>query len=326
MGKREIVLLLITLFVWILTFRKSFWGLLFFLIFSIMSLQRIYFNLEPFHLIKITSIFIFISWLYKTTERKEEIKFQHQFYLLIGLFLIMMLSRLSAGVPIFSHAYMDFYKKIFFFLLAVNILNTEERLKVTMWIVLIAYAALAFVSRYYWTKCPVGFMDRNNWALALVSVVPFTFYFTLSGRNPLTKFEGIAYLYLLCSRCLRTGSRGGFIGLAAVFSFFLLKDPFRKREFAKYLILIPVVFLLFARIEERYIDRYKTIENYEYAGTAQMRFTAWRIGLRMFNSHPIIGIGTGQFPVKFTEYATWEEMRKMGGWTNVHNAYIQILA
>jgi len=234
----------------------------------------------------------------------------------------MCLSRINAGVGIFGHRYMEFYKIMLLFLVMVNLINTEARLRILSWVLVISYTALAFVARHYWTKAPYPWWDRNDFALQLLSTLPFALFFIFSGKTAITKIEGICYSLVLALICLRTGSRGGFLGLASVFLLFLIHKP----DVKKYFVLIPIVLILLSRIGEREIRRYKTIESYETQTTAQQRMGAWRTGLKMLKANPIIGVGTGEFPTKFKQYAGDEEWAMVGGWSNAHSMYVQIAA
>ena len=329
MGYREIVILLITIFVWILTFRKPFWGLLYFLLFSTVTWQHIYSNLTPLHLIKITAIITLISWFYHRRVLNGKTIKAPQFYLMIGLFFIMVTSRLLAGVPIMGDPYgyyMEFWKKILLFLVIINIINTEERLNIFMRIMVIAYATLAFVARDIgWTK-PYPWWDHNDFALGLVSVVPIVLFFIFSEKRLWNRLEAVPYALIIAFICLGSSSRGGFVGLIAVFLLSLIKKPVKRSRLIGILILIPIALFLYSRLNVKFIERYKTIENYPQQRTAQMRFTAWRVGIRMLEENPIIGVGTGMFSSRFSEYATDEEMEYMQGWSNAHSIYIQIAA
>jgi len=320
MGKREILLLLLTFIIWIITLRKPFIGLLYLFLFSTLELQLIYTNLEPFHLIKLTSIVIFISFLLNI--KNTGYKITSHFYLMGLLFLIMCLSRLNAGIEVFGHYYMEFYKIIFLFLVMTNLINNEERLKIFSWILVISYTALCFVARYHWTETPYYWWDRNYFALELVSIIPLAFFLTFSEKRAIIKLEGICYLLVLILICLRTHSRGGLVGLSAVFFLFLIHKPSLK----KYLILIPIILIALNRVSEKEIQRYETLKSYMTERSAQQRLGAWRVGLKMFKAHPIIGIGTGEFSNKFMQYADEKDWEMVGGTSNAHSIYVQIAA
>jgi len=222
--------------------------------------------------------------------------------------------------------YLEFWKKILLFLVIINIINTEEKLNIFIWVMVISYATLAFVQRYHgWTR-PYSWWDHNDWALGLVSIVPIALFLIFSGKRIWNKLEAIPYALIIIFMCLGTLSRGGFIGLAAVFFLSLIKKPVKGPRLIGILVLASIAIFLFNRLNVKYAERYETIQDYPGQRTAQQRLTTWGVGLKMLYANPVFGVGTGMFTSKFLEYATEEELERVGGISNPHSMYVQIAA
>ena len=320
MGYREVVLLLVTIIMWGITFKEPFWGLIYFFIFSTFDFHRVYDNLHPLNLIKITGIIVLLSWFLH--RRNKEVKIVPQIYLLVGLFFMMCISRWSAGVTVFGHQYMDFYKIVLIFFMMVNLITTEERLKIFMWVMIISYGALCFVARYYWMTVPFDWWDRNYFAQQLLAVLPFAIYFAFSEKKPLHQIESIGYVLIIGLIGLRTGSRGGLLGLAVVILLMFLHKPMIK----KYLFLILIGVFLVGKVSDKVIERYQTIKTYQEEVTYQTRAAAWRVGTHMFRDNPLTGVGAGEFTYSVPEYAFKHGLDRVTYELNAHSMFVQIAA
>lgn len=136
------------------------------------------------------------------------------------------------------------------------------------------------------------FGESNFFALSLAALVPFCLY--LVGRGRWRAWLGIAALLSLVAGIYSTGSRGA--GLAAVVGIavfaFKSRDS-RVRAGAVAAILAGVVLLF--------------VFNAQTSGSASRtvsgRATENQIALSMFADHPIAGVGPGQYPTFYRDYA-----------------------
>ncbi|TSC73953.1 MAG: Uncharacterized protein G01um101444_420 [Parcubacteria group bacterium Gr01-1014_44] len=111
-----------------------------------------------------------------------------------------------------------------------------------------------------------------------------------------------------------TGSRGAFLGIIAGFGlFFLLWTIFGIRDIKRraifgavmiFLVLVPFIFISLKDTEfikgNRVLGRFANISLAD--NTVQARFTIWKMAIRSFTEHPILGWGPGNFIIPYAKY------------------------
>ena len=125
-------------------------------------------------------------------------------------------------------AFSDFSKVIVMFIVMVNVVRTEARLRGMFFLVLAVsvylsvnafsdYRAGIFKSDGYRVVGTIGnmFSNPNDLALHLVTIAPIAVALFLSTRNPFKKIVYIVSAFLMVGATTLTYSRGGFLGLAA---------------------------------------------------------------------------------------------------------------
>ena len=164
--------------------------------------------------------------------------------------------------------------------------------------------------------------DGNDFALSVNVVVPFCLFLMYDAkRMPLKLFWGTALLILvLC--IVATQSRGGTLALAAVGIYYWMKSDRKVLTGALAVVAVSAV-LIFA--PSVYFERMNSISNYEEDGSAQGRITAWHAGTRMALSHPLTGVGAGNFPGSFPKYAPPGPDGPLTSWKTAHSIYFLIL-
>lgn len=142
--------------------------------------------------------------------------------------------------------------------------------------------------------------DENDFALVMAMAIPFAYFMFLEADRFRTKLIYLFAVGLSVAANVASLSRGGFIALAAVGLFCLLKSP-RKTLGIVVLSLMVAVFCFSA--PPTYIDEVRSIkdENIE-EGTGKERWYSWQCGWRMFLDHPIIGVGQGNFSWNVENY------------------------
>jgi O-Antigen ligase len=143
--------------------------------------------------------------------------------------------------------------------------------------------------------------DENDFCMEMNMVVPFAFFMFQMPTKRTKKIVYMSMLGLFVLTAMVTLSRGGFIGLAAVGLYCWLRSSQKIR--AVLVVGILVIFMLLlapAKYWEEVgsITDDKTIDT----GTGAERFYTWGIGLDMFLSNPIIGVGQENFPWTLQKY------------------------
>lgn len=154
-----------------------------------------------------------------------------------------------------------------------------------------------------------GFLgDENDVALLVNVMLPFVLcLFAFESKRPLKLlYLGIS---LLCvAAVVATRSRGGLVGLVAVFSVIWLLSP---RKMLTLILVCILGFGVYLTADQQYWARMRTMEATD-EGTAKGRLDSWQAGWAMFKDHPL-GVGPGNFPIHFPEYQPESMQHNMWG-------------
>lgn len=165
--------------------------------------------------------------------------------------------------------------------------------------------------------------DGNDFALSVTLLIPLCLYVLIDSNSKLAKIGVLAILATLVLSVIGTSSRGASIAVAGV----VLYLWWRGR--AKMMGLVAIGALLIAVIAyapPEYFERLESIKSYEEEGSAQGRILAWQSAMRMAADHPLLGVGSGHFPVKLgTEYRPPEFGDRNLPWLTAHSIYFLIL-
>ncbi len=206
--------------------------------------------------------------------------------------------------------------------------DSEGRMR---WVLLISMGAMAFSSLYVirqWTQYREVYKNFRTWGgvsgdpnyfvLSAALWMPMCFVF-IRGRD-------VRWERWYCLGCFITilvaitvaASRGGFLGLVASFVYLLWHARERLRNFALVVLLLTPLVLLPSSPIKRLTN--PTVDDQE---SADSRLVLWRVGIRMFEDKPILGVGLEQFKGLVPQYAyADEEAPKLVA----HNTYIHLAA
>ena len=175
------------------------------------------------------------------------------------------------------------------------------------------------------------YYDANDLALVLLCTIPLALYFLLRTgvRHRLLGGTG---LILMGAVFVRSGSRGGFLGLLAVLLFVLIAYraiPWRVRLVA----VLGGVAALALLAGESYWTKMRTLsaleEDYNWSGRApEGRMEVWRRGLGYMTDHPLVGVGLRNFQLAegmLSEEAKARAERGRGfKWSAAHNSFLEV--
>jgi O-antigen ligase len=222
--------------------------------------------------------------------------------------------------------FVEFSKIILIFVVAVNVMNTEWRLRGLLTLVLAASVMLSFsaFSDYRQARFDFGggrvkgmlgglFDNPNDLALHLVTMVPLAIGLAFARRGLLSKITYILCAALCVAGVVVTFSRGGFLGLA-VGSGVLAWKLGRKNRFLVMTLGAVVLCLFIVAAPGGYGQRVSSMFGGDETGSVgARRDILWRSALVALR-YPITGIGIGNFYHK-------------GQHDQVsHNAYTQVAA
>lgn len=146
------------------------------------------------------------------------------------------------------------------------------------------------------------FDDPNGTAIALVPAVPLAIAGVLNARNFLVRAAAALAAATMVWAIYLTNSRGGFLALAAtLFVFAALR--FGRRGLALGLLgCLAILALGPSRLEK----------THDLDDSASDRITAWNVGLDLFRSRPVLGVGM----------ETFQEYHEL----TAHNSFVLALA
>jgi len=126
------------------------------------------------------------------------------------------------------------------------------------------------------------FNDPNDLGMFLVMNIPFAIYFYNKGRF-LQKIIMLTTLGALGYGIYLTGSRGSLLGAGGLIGVYFLVVNAGPKLFITSVLISPIAATVVASLQSN-ID-----------ASANGRLEAWYAGIQMLMSHPLFGIGKGQF-------------------------------
>jgi len=196
----------------------------------------------------------------------------------------------------------------------------------------VAYAAIV-ITRFdlggggAWRLGHLYYYDANDFATFMVTAMPIGIHVVHRGR-PTVRLLGAAGLVLLTLGFVWSGSRGGFIALAAVGAFVVFRFssiPLAWRLSATALVAIVVL----AAASDKYWEQMGTItSDTDYNHTEQNgRLQIWNRGIGYMLENPVLGVGPGNFSIAEGTLSPQAERQQYGigvRWNAPHNSFVQI--
>jgi hypothetical protein len=174
-----------------------------------------------------------------------------------------------------------------------------------------------------------AYYDPNDLATMLVCAMPMAIY-ALRDRSKIFRIVTLCLLGVFLYAHIRSGSRGGFLGLLAI-TVGLMVFLRGVRLQTKILALITGVVVLSVFAGDAYWERMRTIlkpeEDYNRSGGAVSgRMEIWKRGMGYMFTHPL-GVGVNGFSAAEGRSKTAQSLqaRDIGfKWSAAHNSFVQI--
>jgi hypothetical protein len=216
----------------------------------------------------------------------------------------------------------EFFKVIVIFIVMVNVLRTEQRLRRLLHLVLLASCILSVAALSDYAQGNLALQGRriagligglfsnpNDLALHLVTMIPISIALFLGSRGPLKKSVYLISSLVLATGILATFSRGGFIGFVCVIAFLAWKIARRNRAIFG-VIALTVIMMAVALAPSAYRGRLATTSD----DSAIARTDDLKRSILIAARHPLLGVGMSNYILySNTNHAT-------------HNAYTQVAA
>jgi O-antigen ligase len=140
--------------------------------------------------------------------------------------------------------------------------------------------------------------DPNDTAMILVAGIPIGVFWLLRGKTIIKKAFWSAILVLILLGIIWTGSRGGFVAVAAVGISLFLKRPSLNMALVGFVLAVSFA----AMAPKAYWDRIETlVTGKESHGGRSLsnRLELQRRGFQILMANPILGVGPGNFGTAF---------------------------
>ena len=222
-----------------------------------------------------------------------------------GLF-ISLLALMALHIPLASNNYwalQNFRAMLLTFvayLSVITFINSLQRFMTLINVWLAVHFYLAVIGIIRGGKGIGGFLfDENDLCMTMNMIIPFAFFSVMAEKSAIKKAVYVLLTILFILTNVMTFSRGGFIGLAAVCIYCLIRSP---RKLVSAVLVTLLIFSVLQYAPEKYWDRIQSIQKGSSDSTGESRVFLWKLGLDIFLDNPVIGIGQGNFPFRSREY------------------------
>jgi O-antigen ligase len=177
------------------------------------------------------------------------------------------------------------------------------------------------------------YYDSNDLAMLLDCTLPFIVSFLHARLRVTARIALFAAVVLFIVALVKTGSRGGFLGLIAVLAYTLFGSSTVPPR-ARLLAVGSVLLLLVALSGQGYWKMMSTMlhptSDYNWSGESESgRMEVWKRGLGYTAERPFLGVGANAFFVaegKLSPMARAQFYGKGFKWSAPHNSFVQIAA
>jgi hypothetical protein len=222
-------------------------------------------------------------------------------------------------------------KTILIFIVLVNVVRTEFRIKVLFALILgvSVYLCISLIHDYQAGIFKIGlaetntqrlagaikglFENSNDLALHLVTMIPIAFVLGFENKNPIRRVVFWGITLLMIASVIITFSRGGFLGFIFMSLVMVRKLARRSKTTALAALVLGIVFFLSVAPGE-YSGRLASIFNSasDVTGSSSQRNEILKRSIWVSLRYPLFGVGLGNFHHKSDH--------ELG----THNAYTQV--
>lgn len=175
--------------------------------------------------------------------------------------------------------------------------------------------------------------EANMWAQVVAAVIVLVIFRIIHEPRKLVKIFSVTILAIMLFELLNTYSRGGYLALSVgvILTLFVFEKSFNPMiAFA----VLGLIILLLPFLPATYLDRFSTLSSLSPAtenGIHQDssfvgRTSEVRAGLMMFASHPLLGVGVGNYLNNYQTYARLIGLEYRTEEREPHSLYVQVLA
>ena len=306
---------------------------------SVGRIHQLFGALEAIHLAAITGLLAVVLWLMDRRHERQSSMVRGATPRLAGLLLFWMILSVPGALLVgnsFDLVFDNFIKTaLMSFIVAASVrtIRDVERLAFVYLVGAVVYTAVVLTrfdlgSGDAWRLGHLYYYDANDFATYTVSAMPLGIYFLHAGRRMRLRLFAAAGLVVLTLGFVWSGSRGGFIALAAVAVFVVVRFsaiPLSWRLLATALVAV----VLLATASDQYWEQMGTIaSDVDYNHTNESgRLHIWQRGIGYMIDNPVFGVGPGNFQAAEGTLSPLAERQQYGvgvRWNAPHNSFVQI--
>jgi O-antigen ligase len=284
--------------------------------------------LEHLHLGALVSVILGFAWVSK--GRKD---FSNPQTALLIAFLVIM----AKSIPLAFNNYYAFHTTqamimifVFYYLCMVAFLDSTKKIRAFLHVFVLVHAFLALMAIKSGGQGVGNFLkDENDFALAINMAIPYCLFLSQDkGEPPIYRRTFLILLPLFLVANVLTHSRGGLLGMLAIFACFSLMQEKKGKTIVAF---AGIVLLMLLLSPDSYLAKMKTIDRSNVSGwdTGNARLYLWGLGWKMFLDHPFLGIGPGNYPWTLPFYEIIDPSNSMlslsRGGKVVHSLYFTLL-
>jgi O-antigen ligase len=237
-------------------------------------------------------------------------------------------------------------KLVIVMFLALNLIDTPRKMNQFLWTNVIGF--VYNLKSIYITGLSGGDVNQtrvdvgvgqgggSNY-IAMICAIAFAIAYVrfLNGTRR-ERFWAAAMMFAYVLALILTGSRAGYLSLAAVGMFFLVRS---NKKIVGAFTLLAVVVVFFAVVPQAHLDRFKNIgKTTDDSGkrdfSAESRLILWRGARQMFAERPVFGVGIDNFPLMSPRYVGFYASRSFSPYVPgqkgrgfvTHSTWFQTLA
>jgi probable O-glycosylation ligase (exosortase A-associated) len=299
--------------IWILV--NPWVGVYLFYLYDILRPYDIIPALGPLRLNMVIEIVTLASFVIYLIRTKTPLKWHRLNWYYLGFLGVLAVDVYLAANNYFAYnTFQGMIVTFIMFVIATSIVDSMNRLSKLVWTVLFIHLYFAingilnfevfhtYVNNQMTSgKVGTGFIgDENDFALALVTWVPFAFFLFVNFRSFILKGISLLLLGSFTWGVVSSQSRGGWVAIVIAMLFCILNA--RRKMLALGLTALAVIgFLMVA--PPQYYAKLKTTTEVDQ-GTADERIRSWIAGFEIYADHPIVGVGGGNSGLYLPQYIT----------------------
>jgi len=333
---RDVLVTLIVLGALPYCFRRPLVGLLFFSVLAYMRLQDLAWGFArtqrwSFYVAIITAA----GWLAARERRPPVMEVRTWIMVVLTVLVGAGLFFARGETAVDPARYVEYVKIMFIAIFTTAVIRTREHLRMLVWVVAMCFAfygvksgvaGIVKLGNVYIKRGPGGMLeDNNDFALALAMSIPLLVHLGTSERREILRKGLFLMIPLTIITVVLTRSRGGTVAMGVMAAVLVWRSHNRLIGLSLGALVVGSVIAL---APGEYIERIRSIKDYETEGSAAGRLKAWKVAGRMVADNPITGVGFRRFQMNYLDYEPNPSPDQLAGEGTIvaHNSYLQIWA